>query len=127
METCFNHTDAAKAGTCKYCGKDFCSECLFLQGELDSLMCNNCYKVFKTKYTSSIKRRYIYAFTGIAITISLILLFIIYDYLLHMIVAVAVFCSSVYFFIRIRQMKKALKVKPYTIEEELSQDDSSKS
>jgi len=119
METCFNHTEAAKAGTCKYCGKDYCSECLFLQGQLDSLMCKNCYKVYKTKYTSSIKRRYIYAFAGIAITIMLALLYITHDHSSLSLIGAAIgSCGVAINFIRIRQMKMALKTKPYISAEE---------
>lgn len=28
MENCFNHQATKKDSTCKYCGKDFCAQCL---------------------------------------------------------------------------------------------------
>ena len=113
METCFNHTDTAKAGTCKYCGKDFCSECLYLQGQLESLMCVNCFEVIKSRYASSIKRRYIYAIAGIVVAI-VFLLYTIRDYSsLHLILFLTVSGSTAFNIVRTRQMKTALRVKPY--------------
>ena len=114
METCFNHPDTAKVGTCKYCGKDFCSECLYLQGQLESLMCINCFGIYKKKYSSSIKRRYIYAIAGIVVSV-LFCIFAILDFsaVSVMLLFLAV-VSIVLNIVRISQMKKAMIVKPYT-------------
>jgi hypothetical protein len=114
METCFNHTDTAKVATCKYCGKNFCSECLFLQGLLESIMCINCFKVYKKKYTSSISRCYIYAIAGIVLAI-IFMLYTIFDYSsFSLILFIIVSGTTVFNFMRIKQMKTALKIKPYT-------------
>jgi len=77
-------------------------------------MCINCFGIYKKKYSSSIKRRYIYAIAGIVVSV-LFCIFAILDFsaVSVMLLFLAV-VSIVLNIVRISQMKKAMIVKPYT-------------
>gem|GEM_PF-4007305 len=115
-----------------YCGKDFCSECLLLQGPLEVIACCNCYENSLKRLTSSIKRRYLYVFLGIAgfvfDLVFLVFNFSRFDLTILLTLAAFSFLACVLInLIRIRQAKLALQKKPYSThrEEEEGEDESS--
>ena len=59
-EKCFNHKTKKPVDRCKFCGKLFCKECLLVTGELKSVICTSCYKIYEEKFKNSTLRRKVY-------------------------------------------------------------------
>lgn len=109
MDCCFKHPQKSRVGTCKYCGKDYCSDCLLLHGALDSLVCEDCYSVFKKKYQSSMRRRILL----IILSVILISLFLLAKLPVYWLLAF-IFCIA-YNLIRISQLRTAVQTKPFIL------------
>ena len=120
---CFNHPADDAARTCMYCGKDFCSECLLLQGPLEVIACCNCYERSLKRLTSSIKRRKVYLFLGAVLFVAMLayLFLVLPGPVLSVplaVMAIAVLGSVIINAISINKMQSALLKKPYSTHRE---------
>ncbi len=64
MEYCFNHKTTPAAAMCPYCAKQYCAECLLLQGPRQVIICKNCFDIISAQIKSSSTRRALYLIVG---------------------------------------------------------------
>lgn len=116
-ENCFTHHSKPAKTNCAYCAKPYCQDCLLLTGELRTVMCKSCYKIFSTKSKQSETRRRIIIIVGAILLIpQLYFTITTNDFNLKLslsIFSIVIILSIVINIIRIKRMKKFLISEKY--------------
>ncbi len=115
QEKCFNHRTKEADAKCALCAKTFCKECLLLTGELETVICENCYSIYKSKFNKNIKRRKIYLVLALILLVPIVYLSATMTKLdtnILILWSILIFVSLLNF-IRIKQMRTFLQCKKY--------------
>ena len=117
MGNCVCHEGRAGVGTCRVCGREYCMDCMLLNGRVEAPVCRGCFGALEKQVKAMTRRRIAYIVLCMAL-VALAVLYLLFadagNMLVPILLVIAVLlAAAAVHAARMWRVRDALVVKPW--------------